>query len=45
MNQQVETKIYLPNPKANYQEYGNGFKVTEEEYNTIKSMSEDSLVR
>ncbi|UEQ17572.1 VirB4 family type IV secretion/conjugal transfer ATPase (plasmid) [Xanthomonas phaseoli pv. manihotis] len=40
--QQVATEIYLPNPKADYHEYVDGFKVTEHEYKIIKSMSEDS---
>ncbi|WP_055026633.1 conjugal transfer protein (plasmid) [Xanthomonas citri pv. malvacearum] len=36
MNQQVATAIYLPNPKADYHEYVDGFKVTEDEYKIIK---------
>ncbi|AGH79880.1 conjugal transfer protein [Xanthomonas citri pv. citri] len=36
MNQQVATEIYLPNPKADYHEYVDGFKVTEDEYKIIK---------
>ncbi|MFL7984345.1 hypothetical protein [Xanthomonas vasicola] len=36
MNQQVATKIYLPNPKADYRQYLDGFKVNEDEYKIIK---------
>ncbi len=40
--QQVATEIYLPNPKADYHEYTDGFKVTDAEFEIIKSMSEES---
>lgn len=40
--QQVATEIYLPNPKADYHEYTDGFKVTNEEFDIIRSMSEES---
>ncbi|WDK04518.1 VirB4 family type IV secretion/conjugal transfer ATPase [Xanthomonas campestris] len=40
--QQVATEIYLPNPKADFHEYVDGFKVTEEEYHIIRAMGEDS---
>ncbi|MCF5968920.1 conjugal transfer protein [Xanthomonas perforans] len=36
MNQQVATKTYLPNPEADYRQYLDGFKVTEDEYKIIK---------
>lgn len=40
--QQVATEIYLPNPKADYHEYTDGFKVTDAEFEIIKSMGEES---
>ncbi|MDP4573450.1 VirB4 family type IV secretion/conjugal transfer ATPase [Pseudomonas sp. LPH60] len=40
--QQVATEIYLPNPKADYHEYIDGFKVTEAEFHIIKSLGEES---
>ena len=40
--QQVATEIYLPNPKADYDEYIKGFKVTEAEYEIIRNLDEDS---
>lgn len=40
--QQCATEIYLPNPKADYSEYINGFKVTEAEYQIIKNLDEES---
>jgi len=40
--QQVATEIYLPNPKADYHEYTEGFKVTEAEFDIIKNMGEES---
>jgi len=39
--QQCATEIYLPNPKADYEEYTKGFKVTDGEFEIIKSMPED----
>jgi len=40
--QQVATEIYLPNPKADHKEYTEGFKVTEAEFELIRSMGEES---
>ncbi len=39
--QQCATEIYLPNPKADYEEYTQGFKVTDAEFEIIKTMPED----
>lgn len=38
--QQVATEIYLPNPKADYREYTEGFKVTAQEFRIIKNLDE-----
>lgn len=40
--QQCATEIYLPNPKADHDEYTKGFKVTEAEFEVIKNMPSDS---
>jgi len=40
--EQCSTDIYLPNPKADRDEYVNGFKVTETEYEMISNFAEDS---
>ncbi|MCF3642945.1 VirB4 family type IV secretion/conjugal transfer ATPase [Rhizobium sp. TRM95111] len=40
--QQVATEIYLPNPKADFDEYTKGFKVTVEEFDIIRNMDEES---
>lgn len=40
--QQVATEIYLPNPKADFHEYTDGFKCSEAEYDIIKNMGEES---
>ena len=40
--QQVATEIYLPNPKADYEEYTKGFKVTDAEFEIIINMGEES---
>lgn len=40
--QQVATEIYLPNPKADFIEYTEGFKVTPIEFKIIKEMGEES---
>lgn len=40
--QQVATEIYLPNPKADFREYTEGFKVTEAEFEIIKGLGEES---
>jgi type IV secretory pathway VirB4 component len=40
--QQVATKIYLPNPKADHDEYVGGFKTTEAEFDIIRNMPEDN---
>lgn len=40
--QQVATEIYLPNPKADFHEYTEGFKCTVAEYDIIRNMGEES---
>jgi type IV secretory pathway VirB4 component len=40
--QQTATEIYLPNPKADYHEYVEGFKCTEAEYDIIRNLGEES---
>lgn len=40
--EQCATEIYLPNPKADHDEYTKGFKVTDAEFEIIKSFAEDS---
>lgn len=40
--QQVATEIYLPNPKADYREYTEGFKVTDAEFQIISTLDEKS---
>jgi type IV secretion/conjugal transfer VirB4 family ATPase len=40
--QQVATEIYLPNPKADFVEYTEGFKLTPTEFRIIKDMGEES---
>jgi type IV secretion system protein VirB4 len=42
MVEQSVTQLFLPNPKADYEDYVNGFKVTEAEYRIIKSLPESS---
>ena len=40
--EQVATEIYLPNPRADRDEYVNGFKLTETEYQTVRDLPEHS---
>jgi len=40
--QQCATEIYLPNPKAVRDEYVNGFKLTETEFEIVRMLKEDS---
>ena len=40
--QQVATEIYLPNPKADFHEYTEGFKCSVAEFEIIRSMGEES---
>jgi type IV secretion/conjugal transfer VirB4 family ATPase len=40
--EQVATEIYLPNPKADYKDYVEGFKCTLAEYDIIRTLGEDS---
>ena len=40
--QQCATEVYLPNPKADYREYTEGFKLTDAEFQIVKSFAEDS---
>lgn len=40
--QQVATEIYLPNPKADFHEYTEGFKCSVAEFEIIKNMGEES---
>ncbi len=40
--EQTATKIFLPNPSADYGDYVNGFKLSEKEYLLIKNLGEKS---
>ena len=40
--EQTATKIFLPNPSADYEDYVNGFKLTAREFEIIKSLEEKS---
>lgn len=40
--EQTATKIFLPNPGADYDDYVNGFKLTVREYEIIKNLGEKS---
>ena len=40
--QQVATEIYLPNPKADFHEYTEGFKCSIAEFEIIRNMGEES---
>jgi type IV secretion system protein VirB4 len=40
--EQTATKIFLPNPGADYEDYVNGFKLTVREYQIIKDLGEKS---
>lgn len=40
--QQVATEIYLPNPKADFHEYTEGFKCTVAEFDIIRNFGEES---
>ena len=42
MVEQSVTQIYLPNPKADHDDYVNGFKITEAEYEIIRNLGESS---
>lgn len=42
MVEQSVTQIYLPNPSADHDDYVNGFKVTEQEFEIIRNLGEDS---
>jgi type IV secretion system protein VirB4 len=39
---QTATKIFLPNPEADYDDYVNGFKLTEREFQIVKDLGEKS---
>ena len=39
---QTATKIFLPNPEADFDDYVNGFKLTQREYEIVKSLGEKS---
>ena len=39
---QTATKIFLPNPEADYDDYVNGFKLTEREYEIVRELGEKS---
>jgi type IV secretion system protein VirB4 len=39
---QTATKIFLPNPEADYDDYVNGFKLTEREFEIVKELGEKS---
>jgi type IV secretion/conjugal transfer VirB4 family ATPase len=40
--QQVATELYLPNPKADFKEYTEGFKCTAAEWDIIRNLGEES---
>ena len=42
MVEQSVTQLYLPNPKADHDDYVNGFKITEAEYDIIRNLGESS---
>jgi len=42
MVEQSVTQIYLPNPRADRQDYVDGFKLTEAEFEVVRSLSETS---
>ncbi|ESQ92557.1 VirB4 family type IV secretion/conjugal transfer ATPase [Asticcacaulis benevestitus] len=42
MVEQTVTQIFMPNPKADHDDYVHGFKVTEAEYRIIKNLGETS---
>jgi type IV secretion system protein VirB4 len=42
MVEQSVTQVFLPNPKADHDDYVNGFKVTEAEFRIIKALPEAS---
>lgn len=42
MVEQSVTQIYLPNPRADYKDYVEGFKVTPQEFEIIKALEENS---
>jgi len=42
MVEQSVTQVFLPNPKADHDDYVNGFKVTEAEFRIIRSLPEAS---
>ncbi|MBK6388049.1 MAG: hypothetical protein IPF71_15340 [Rhodoferax sp.] len=39
---QTATKIFLPNPEADFDDYVNGFKLTQREYEIVKGLGEKS---
>lgn len=39
---QTATKIFLPNPEADYDDYVNGFKLTKREYEIVRGLGERS---
>lgn len=41
MVEQSVTVLFLPNPRADYDDYVNGFKVTKQEFNIIKNLPEE----
>lgn len=40
--EQSVTQIYMPNPSADFDDYVNGFKVTEQEFEIIRNLGEES---
>lgn len=40
--EQTATKIFLPNPEADYDDYVNGFKLSQREYEIVKGLGEKS---
>jgi type IV secretion system protein VirB4 len=39
---QTATKVFLPNPEADYEDYVGGFKLSEREYELIRGLGEKS---
>ncbi len=42
MVEQSVTKIFLPNPSADHDDYVHGFKITDQEFEIIRNLGEDS---
>ena len=42
---QTATKIFLPNPEADFDDYVNGFKLTQREYEIVKGLPIDAAIQ